>query len=97
MPFVGGDEAFILETMLLRGCRIVHAKFADRAFPVEDQFASVPVHPQVGRVRLADDAEDERCPANERGHGGGHDPVHRRSCDFDALTGPCYYTALVRD
>lgn len=47
MPFVGGDEALILKTVLLCGCRIVHAEFAHRAFPVEDQFASVPVHPQV--------------------------------------------------
>ena len=48
MPFVGSDEAFILDTMLLCGCRIMHAEFADRTFPVEDQFASVPVHPEVG-------------------------------------------------
>lgn len=96
MPFVGGKEAFVRKTMLLRGCRVMHAELADRVFPVEDQFAPVVVHPQVGRVRLADDAEGERRAANERGHGGGHDPIHGRAGDLDPVTGPCYHTALVR-
>ena len=57
MPFVGGDEAFVPETMLLRGSRIMHTEFVNLAFPVEDQFASVPVHPQIGRVSLGCEAK----------------------------------------
>jgi len=57
MPFVGGDKALVLETMLLRGCRIMYAEFVNLAFPVEDQFASVPVHPQIGRVSLGCEAK----------------------------------------
>lgn len=37
----------------------MHTKFADIAFPVEDQFAAMPVHPEIFGIRPADDAEHE--------------------------------------
>jgi len=97
MPLVRHDEAFVLEPMLCGGCRIVHAQFTDVAFPIEDEFAAVKVHSEIGRICLAHHAKRERRPAHEWSHAGRHHPVHGRPGDSNAVVDAGDHTALVRD
>ncbi len=91
------DEALVRDPVLLRRCRIMHAQLPHRAFPVEDQLAAMPVHPKIGRVRPAHDAEREWRTAGEGRDTGRHYPVHRGTRDVDAVNGPRDDAALVRD
>src|SRR5262249_20082964 len=97
VPLVGRNEAFVLQTMLFGGRRIVYAELADVAFPVEDQLAAMKVHPKIRRVGLADDAKHKWRPAHERGDSSRHHPVHRRSRNLNAVINAGDHASLVRD
>ena len=66
MPLVDGDKTRILDAPLLAGSRVMYTELPDRAFPVKDDFAQVPVESKICRVGPGDGREPERRPKTWR-------------------------------